>query len=133
MEKTDGRLGAVERDAFREELTLAAVIAGDQAAGWLDPGVDWRRAPPEHRERHFVGRVGADVLTQLPGVTASTGSACHAGSVELSPVLAATRVPPQEGMGAVRFSLGRATTWEDLQDVLWRFGAGPVRHLPGDR
>ena len=69
---------------------------------------------------NFVGRVGADVLATLPGVAASTGSACHAGSVTLSPVLAAMGVPPGEGMGAVRFSLGRATTWEELEEVLDR-------------
>src|SRR3990172_3020625 len=56
---------------------------------------------------NFVGRVGAEVLARLPGVAASTGSACHAGSVNLSPVLAPLGVPPEEGMGAVRFSLGR--------------------------
>jgi cysteine desulfurase len=67
---------------------------------------------------NFVGRVGAEVLAMLPGVAASTGSACHAGSVTLSPVLAAMGVPPGEGMGAVRFSLGRATTWEELEEVL---------------
>ena len=67
---------------------------------------------------NFVGRVGAEVLAALPGVAASTGSACHAGSVELSGVLAAMSVPPREGMGAVRFSLGRTTTWDELQHVL---------------
>jgi cysteine desulfurase len=67
---------------------------------------------------NFVGRVGAEVLGMLPGVAASTGSACHAGSVTLSPVLAAMGVPPKEGMGAVRFSLGRTTTWEELKEVL---------------
>ena len=67
---------------------------------------------------NFVGRVGAEVLATLPGVAASTGSACHAGSVTLSPVLAAMGVPPEEGMGAVRFSLGRTTTWEELEEVL---------------
>ena len=67
---------------------------------------------------NFVGRIGAEVLAMLPGVAASTGSACHAGSVTLSPVLAAMGVPPEEGMGAVRFSLGRATTWEELEEVL---------------
>jgi len=35
----------------------------------------------------FVAQVGAEILARLPGVAASTGSACHAGSVELSPVL----------------------------------------------
>ncbi len=67
---------------------------------------------------NFVGKVGAEVLSMLPGVAASTGSACHAGSVTLSPVLAAMGVPPEEGMGAVRFSLGRTTTWEELEEVL---------------
>ena len=67
---------------------------------------------------NFVGRVGAEILAALPGVAASTGSACHAGSVTLSPVLSAMGVPPEEGMGAVRFSLGRTTTWEELEIVL---------------
>jgi cysteine desulfurase len=67
---------------------------------------------------NFVGRVGAEVLAKLSGVAASTGSACHAGSVTLSPVLAAMGVPPGEGMGAVRFSLGRATTWDEVEEVL---------------
>jgi cysteine desulfurase len=67
---------------------------------------------------NFVGRVGAEVLAMLPGVAASTGSACHAGSVTLSPVLAAMGIQPEEGMGAVRFSLGRATTWEEVEEVL---------------
>ncbi len=67
---------------------------------------------------NFVGKVGAEVLASLPGVAASTGSACHAGSVTLSPVLAAMGVPPEEGMGAVRFSLGRSTTREELEEVL---------------
>jgi cysteine desulfurase len=67
---------------------------------------------------NFVGRIGAEILAMLPGVAASTGSACHAGSVTLSPVLAAMDVPPGEGMGAVRFSMGRATTGEELEEVL---------------
>ena len=69
---------------------------------------------------NFVGRVGAEVLAMFPEVAVSTGSACHAGSVTLSPVLAAMGVPPGEGMGAIRFSLGRATTWEELEEVLDR-------------
>ena len=67
---------------------------------------------------NFIGRTGADILARLPEVAASTGAACHSGSVTLSPVLAAMGVPKKEGMGAIRFSLGRATTWEDLEIVL---------------
>jgi cysteine desulfurase len=68
----------------------------------------------------FAGRVGADILAALDGVAASTGSACHAGSVELSPVLAAMRVPPEIGMGAIRFSLGRGTTEPEIREVVER-------------
>ena len=66
----------------------------------------------------FVGRVGAEVLARLDGVAASTGSACHSGRVELSPVLSSMRTPERVGMGAVRFSLGRATTQAEIDSVL---------------
>lgn len=75
---------------------------------------------PEHRLPNtlnvsFIGRVGADILAAIPDVAASTGSACHAGEVRLSPVLAAMGVAPHVGMGAIRFSLGRWTTREDIE------------------
>lgn len=66
----------------------------------------------------FVGKVGAEILAALDGVAASTGSACHSGRVELSPVLAAMQVQPEIGMGAIRFSLGRATTEEEIDTVV---------------
>ena len=68
----------------------------------------------------FVGRIGAEILERLDGVAASTGSACHSGRIELSPVLAAMGVTPEVGMGAVRFSLGRGTTREDIDVVVER-------------
>ena len=66
----------------------------------------------------FVAQVGAEILGRLPGVAASTGSACHSGSVELSPVLRAMGVAPEIGMGAIRFSLGRTTTREEIEAVV---------------
>ena len=66
----------------------------------------------------FVGQVGTDILQRLETVAASTGSACHAGQVTLSPVLAAMGIAPEVGMGAVRFSLGRGTTREEIDLVL---------------
>jgi cysteine desulfurase len=71
----------------------------------------------------FVGRVGADILSQLRDVAASTGSACHSGQIELSPVLAAMRVPERIGMGAIRFSLGRHTTADEIDHVVARLAA----------
>ena len=77
----------------------------------------------------FVGRVGAEVLDALDGVAASTGAACHADSVELSPVLRAMGVPPVVGMGAVRLSLGRMTTEVEIDEVLDRLAAMPAARV----
>ena len=68
----------------------------------------------------IVGRVGAEILERLDGVAASTGSACHSGRIELSPVLEAMGVAPEVGMGAIRFSLGRGTTREEIEAVVER-------------
>ena len=65
----------------------------------------------------FINCVGAEILKGLEGVAASTGSACHAGRIELSPVLEAMGVAPEVGMGAIRFSLGRGTTREETDAV----------------
>lgn len=66
----------------------------------------------------FPGKVGGDILHSLQDVAASTGSACHSGSVRLSPVLEAMRISPADGMGAIRFSLGRTTTVEEIEAVM---------------
>jgi cysteine desulfurase len=67
---------------------------------------------------NFVGEIGADVIARLQGVAASTGSACHAGDVKLSPVLKAMGVAAEIGKGAVRFSLGRSTSRAEIDGVL---------------
>jgi cysteine desulfurase len=66
----------------------------------------------------FVGKAGGEILSRLDGVAASTGAACHSGSVELSPVLKAMGISPEVGMGAIRFSLGRTTTVQELERVV---------------
>jgi cysteine desulfurase len=63
---------------------------------------------------NFVGHVGAELLQAVPELAASTGSACHEGSICLSPVLEAMGVPPNLGRGAVRLSVGRFTTEEEI-------------------
>ena len=78
---------------------------------------------PEHRlpntvSINFTGRIGQEVLSALEGVAASTGSACHSGEIELSGVLAAMRVAPEHGMGAVRFSLGWDSSEEEVDEVV---------------
>ncbi len=54
------------------------------------------------------------VLLDQHGICASTGSACTAGSVEPSHVLRAMGVPPDWIQGAVRFSLSRYNTEEEV-------------------
>ncbi len=66
----------------------------------------------------FPGRIGGDILHALRDVAASTGLACHSGSVRLSPVLEAMRISPANNMGAIRFSLGRTTTEEEIETVI---------------
>jgi len=68
----------------------------------------------------FVGHIGAEILARLAGIAATTGSACHSGRVELSPVLKAMGISPEVGMGAVRFSLGRGTTRNEIDMVVER-------------
>ncbi len=62
----------------------------------------------------FAGWVGADLLQATPEIAASTGSACHEGQVNQSPVLCAMGVPPELGKGAVRLSVGRFTTEDEI-------------------
>jgi cysteine desulfurase len=73
---------------------------------------EWRL--PNTLNVNFVGHVGADFLAAMPEVAASTGSACHEGSITQSPVLCAMGVPPEIGRGAVRLSVGRFTTEDEI-------------------
>ena len=80
---------------------------------------------PEHRVPNtlhvaFPNRVGAEILAGLEGVAAATGSACHAGCIDMSQVLIAMRVPVHIGSGAIRFSLGRSNTQDEIDRVVSR-------------
>jgi cysteine desulfurase len=66
----------------------------------------------------FHGISGGELLAAMPNVAASTGSACHAGSMHISPVLTAMGIREEVALGAVRFSLGRETTSEDVEAVI---------------
>jgi cysteine desulfurase len=74
----------------------------------------------------FVGKAGGEILSRLDGVAASRGAACHSGSVELSPVLKAMGISPEVGMGAIRFSLGRTTTVQELERVVNLLKSSPL-------
>jgi len=62
----------------------------------------------------FRGLFGGDLLARCPELAASTGAACHAGGRELSATLRAMGVAPEIGLGAVRLSLGRDNSAEEV-------------------
>lgn len=66
----------------------------------------------------FIGYNGHEVLYKLEDTAASTGSACHSGMTAISPVLTAMGVSADVGRGAVRFSIGRHTTKEEIDAVI---------------
>ncbi len=52
----------------------------------------------------------------LEGIACSVGSACTTGSTEVSHVLTAMGYPDEEAHGALRLSLGRTTTDDEVAD-----------------
>ncbi|HTC31708.1 MAG TPA: cysteine desulfurase family protein [Candidatus Acidoferrum sp.] len=54
----------------------------------------------------------------LEGIAVSAGSACTSGALEPSHVIAALRADPRWHQGVIRFSLGEATTEEEIDRVL---------------
>jgi cysteine desulfurase len=68
----------------------------------------------------FAGADGESIVINLDlaGVQVSMGAACTSGSVEPSPVLLALGQPREQAREAVRFSLGRENTEEEIDAVL---------------
>jgi cysteine desulfurase len=62
----------------------------------------------------IAGVVAHELLAAVPTIAASTGSACHSGEHTPSPVLTAMGADRGRALGAVRLSLGRWTTTEDV-------------------
>ena len=84
---------------------------------------DAERCLPNTLNVAFPGESGPTLLSRIDGLAASTGSACHSGQTEPSPVLNAMGVPREVALGAVRFSLGRATTRAEIVEAVERVAA----------
>jgi len=54
-------------------------------------------------------------MLDTAGIAASAASACASGAMQASHVTAAMGVPPSRARGALRLSLGRTTTADDIE------------------
>lgn len=62
----------------------------------------------------ILGCKGWEILEQTPEIAASTGSACHEGKVLYSAVLCAMTTPQRQSEGALRLTLGRYSTADEV-------------------
>ncbi len=61
------------------------------------------------------GIMGEELLGRIPELAASTGAACHAGSTEPSSVLLEMGLTRELALGALRLTLGRWSTAEEIE------------------
>ncbi len=108
MDEDTARIGAM-RDRF--ESTLRDRLDGVQVNG----DVSHRLFNTSHVA--FAGVDATRLLRSLPDLAASTGSACSSATLEPSYVLRHLGLSPELAAGAVRFSLGRATTAQEVDDA----------------
>jgi cysteine desulfurase len=83
------------------------------------PGRVHVNGDPDHRLPHTLnvsidGTLGESLLAATSNLAASTGSACHSGRTDPSPVLTAMRLPRDRALAALRLSLGRWTTYKHI-------------------
>ena len=97
---------------LREKLIEGILerVAGAELTG------DLKNRLPGHASFVIPGAVGDEMVLglDLAGIAASTGSACTAGSAEPSHVLAAMGYAADVARGALRLTLGRENTAEDV-------------------
>lgn len=87
-----------------------------------------------HRDRRLpntlnvsiTGVTGDDLLAEIPGIAAATGAACHSATPEPSPVLLAMGYDPGRALSALRLTLGRWTTLDDIEQAAQQIAAGAL-------
>ena len=104
----------VLRDRLESEILRE--IPASRLNGTSDPA----KRLPNTSNISFENTNGEAILARLNdlGVCVSTGSACNSNDHTASPVLQAMNIPYIQAMGAIRFSLGRYNTKEEVDFVL---------------
>jgi len=114
------RVGALRDALLAGVLALVpdAVVRGPQVPD--APLPDAAARLPGNLSITFPGCDSDSLLYLLDsqGVQCSAGSACHAGVTQTSHVLLAMGVTEAQARGALRFSLGRTSTRDDVDAVL---------------
>ncbi|MCZ6872340.1 MAG: cysteine desulfurase family protein [bacterium] len=121
-----GKACDIAQQDMPQELTRQARLQQDFERGLRERIADLRiqgegvARLPNTTNVAFAGVEGEALLMglDLQGIAVATGSACSSGSLEASHVLHAMAVPEVYLHGALRFSLGRLTTEEDIDYVL---------------
>jgi len=78
------------------------------------------------------GLQGSSILGGVPRIMASTGAACHEKSIKISHVLSAMGVPEDVAIGALRLTVGRSNTMEQIEDAA-RLLISRIREMKDDR
>ena len=99
------------RDYFQSELLKCF---GDSIVVNGHP----ERRLPNTLHVSFRNVTGIDLLARIPELAASTGAACHSGLIYLSATLKGMGITPEIGAGSIRFSLGRYTTREEIEQAI---------------
>lgn len=120
-------------DAWREALAAKReLLLGElhESLGEVELRGDVQNALPNTLNVAFEAIDGEDFLlaVDLEGVSASSGSACTAGSLEPSHVVLAMGYEHHDARRSVRFSFGPATSDEELVEAAARI-AGVVQRL----
>ena len=106
------------RDRLHQSL-LANLLKGgiEKSLIKLNGDPEWRL--PNTLNLSFY-RVDAGTLLSVIGdqIALSAGAACHSDRVEVSYVLEAMKVPVDYAMGTIRFSTGRKTTKEEIDQTV---------------
>ena len=132
-----GRRAGTENVALMVALGAAATLAGEQLAtsmarlqalrdhlyrvlGQSLPTIVHLNGHPQERLPNTLnisidGVIGEEVIAATSSVATATGSACHEGHTEPSAVLMAMGRSREQALGALRLTLGRWSTIEEVE------------------
>ena len=133
-----GKAAELAADAVGEQADMVRSLRDDlerrvfEMVDGAVPNGDRERRLPNISNISFRGTEGEGLLINLDmqGIAVSTGSACSSGSLEPSPVIRALGREDDLARGAIRFSLGKGNTAEDI-DRLLEVLPGAVETLRG--